>query len=147
MEKIIMKKLLKNKINIIIIIVIFLPYSVFASTIYLETARTEFFVGDTILVDVKVDSENKDINTVEGNISLKYLPDTVVVKDISLSRSSFSLWPNKPSLSEDLKNIFFVGGSLGGLNSKDAILFKIVLDLKKTGQITLNPTDFSIYLN
>ena len=80
-----MKKLLKNKINIIIIIAIFFPYSVFASTIYIQTARTEFFVDDTILIDVKVDSEDKEINTVEGNINLKYLPESILVKDIILS--------------------------------------------------------------
>jgi len=142
-----MKKLLKNKINIIIIIAIFLPHSVFAATIYLETARTEFFVGDTILVDVKVNSENKEINTVEGNVSLTYLPDVVVVKDIILSESSFSLWPNKPSLSEDLKTISFVGGTPLGLKSQNATLFKIVLNLKKVGQVILNPTDTSVYLN
>src|SRR3989344_5865360 len=126
---------------------IFLPYSVFASNVYLETARTEFFVGDTILIDVKVDPEDKEINAVEGKISLDYLPGAVLIRDINLSESSFSLWPNRPSPSEDLKTISFVGGVPGGLKHQDATLFKIALNLKNTGQITLNPADISVYLN
>jgi len=123
------------------------PLSVSASTVYLETAHTDFFVGDTILVDVKVDSKDADINTIEGKISLEYLPDTVVIRDISVSGSSFSLWTNKPSLSEDLKTISFAGGVPGGLQRQDATVFKIALILKNAGQILLNPTDMSVYLN
>ena len=124
-----------------------LPYSVFAASVHLETARTEFFVGDTVSVDVKVDSGGKEINTVEGRVLLDYSPDTVSVKDINLSGSSFSLWPNKPTLSEDLRTVSFVGGVPGGLTSQNATLFKIVLNLKDAGQITLIPTTISVYLN
>jgi len=137
----------KIPLSILVFSAIFLPYSVFASNVYLETAHTEFFVGDTILIYVKVDSKNKEINAVEGNISLYYVPDTVLIKDISFSESSFSLWPNKPSLSEDLKTISFAGGVPSGLQHQDATLFKIALNLKNTGQITLNPTDISVYLH
>lgn len=124
-----------------------LPYSVSASTIYLEAEHAGWYVGDTVLVDVKVDSQNATINTIEGNISLEYPPGAVSIRDLSVSGSAFSLWPTKPSLGEDLKTISFVGGVPSGLQQHDATLFKIALYLKGTGQITLNPTDVSVYLN
>ena len=137
----------KHVLKIIVIFVCFLPYSVLASTVYLETTRTEFFVGDTILVDVKVDSENKEINAIESDISLEYKTDAIVIKDLSLSGSDFSLWPNKPLLSEDLKTISLVGGAPNGLKSQNAKLFTIALNLKKPGQIVLHPKNISVYLN
>lgn len=144
-----MDKLFNKKICFLILAfnALLLPHSAFAANVYLETAHTEFFLGDTVLIDVKIDSENKEINAVEGKISLEYLPDTVLIRDISLSGSSFPLWPGKPSLSEDLKTISFVGGVPSGLTSRDATLFKIALNLKNTGQIILNPADISVYLN
>lgn len=121
--------------------------SAHASSVYLETSRSEFFVGDTILVDVKVSSGDKEINTVEGNIYLDYLSEAVSIKDISLSESALSLWPSKPVLRDDLKTISFVGGSPGGLQEQDATLFRIALNLKGAGQITLNPVGIVVYLN
>lgn len=144
-----MNKLFNTRIPFFILAfgAILLPLSALASTVYLETARTEFFVGDTIFVDVKVDSTERQINTVEGKVLLDYLPGTVLIKDINLSESNFSLWPNKPSLSEDLRTISFAGGIPGGLKREGATLFKIALNLNKTGQITLSPALISVYLN
>ena len=39
------------------------------------------------------------------------------------------------------------GGPRGVFNSKDAVIFNIVLQLQKAGQITLAPDNFSVYLN
>lgn len=124
-----------------------LPHSVFASTIYVDTNRSDFFVGDTILFSVRVNSENKDINTVEGEVLLDYATDAVSLTDINTSGSKFSLWPNKPFPSENNSSIYFVGGSPGGFISEDAIVFNLVLKLQETGQITLSPNNIGVYLN
>ena len=137
----------KIQLSILIFGALLLPYSAFASTVHLETSHTDFFVGDTILVNVKVDTKDADINAVEGRISLEYQHDTVVVQDISVSESSFSVWPTKPSPGEDLTTITFAGGAPGGIPRQDAIVFKIALTLKNVGQIILKPTDMSVYLN
>ena len=55
--------LTSNGIYIILVFsAIFLPYSVFASNVYIDTSHPDFFVGDTIMFSVRVDSENKNIN-------------------------------------------------------------------------------------
>ncbi len=132
---------------LLIIGVLFVPHSVFASTVYIDTNHSEFFVGDTILFSVRIDSESKDINAVEGEILLDHAADAVSLTDINISGSPFSLWPSKPLPSERNTRVSFVGGSPGGLVSKDAIVFNVVLKLEKTGQIALSPNNIEVYLN
>ena len=126
---------------------IFLPCSVFASTVYVTTDHSDFFTGDTIMLNVRVDSENKSINAIEGNVLLNYSTESVSLIDINTSGSKFSLWPSKPLPSVDNTSISFAGGSPGGFNSKEAIVFNIVLKLQKAGQISLTPNNLSVYLN
>src|SRR3989344_8775839 len=123
------------------------PLFVFASNVYIDTSHSNFFVGDTIILSVRVDSENKNINVVEGSVLLDYLAESVSLIDINTADSKFSLWPGKPLPSESNTSISFAGGSPGGLNSKDAIIFNIVLKLQKVGQVTLTPNNFSVYLH
>lgn len=149
MEQIIVGVLFNNKIKLFILAcsAVLLPHSVFASTIYVDTKHSEFFVGDTILFSVRVDSENKDINTVEGEVLLDYLADTASLADINTAGSQFALWPSKPFPSENNTSVSFVGGSPGGFISKDAIVFNFVMKLRETGQITLSPNNIGVYLN
>jgi hypothetical protein len=153
MEEIDMKNYsrLRNKgysIFTLIISVVCLPHSVFASNFYLETEHTQFFVGDTVLVDVKIDSEGKKINAAEGRISIQYPQDALRIKDINVSGSSFSLWPDKPSfLSEEATTISFAGGIPSGLKQQGATVFKFALNFKDVGDITLTPEDISVYLH
>ncbi len=126
---------------------IFLPSSVLASSVYIDTNHSEFFVGDTILVSVHVDSESKNINAVEGEVLLDHAADAFSLTDINTSGSQFSLWPIKPLPSEHNARISFAGGAPGGFVSKDAIVFNIVLKLQKAGQIALSPNNIEVYLN
>ena len=142
-------KIISNKkiYSILIFSAIFLPYSVFASNVYIDTNRPDFFVGDTIMFSVRVDSGNKNINAVEGNVLLGYTIDSVALIDINTSGSEFSIWPSRPLPSVNNTDISFSGGIPGGLNSNDAIVFNIVLKLQKVGPIILTPNNFFVYLN
>src|SRR3989344_8686064 len=113
----------KNIYFILAFSAIFLPCSVFASNIYIDTSHPDFYLGDTILFSVRVDSLNKNINAVEGSVRLDYLAESVSLIDINTSGSQFSLWPLKPLPSEGNTSISFAGGSPLGLNFKDAIIF------------------------
>lgn len=144
-----MSKLFSKKVYFYLLALsaLLLPHAVFASTVYLDTDRSNFFVGDTVLVKVHVNSESKNINIVEGEVFLDYPAGAVSFIDLNTAGSKFSLWPSKPFPSEDNTSISFVGGAPGGLTSKDAIVFNIVLKLQKAGQITLSPKNIGVYLN
>jgi hypothetical protein len=137
----------KIKLFLLACSAVFLPHLVFASTLYVGTDHSDVFVGDTILFSVRIDSENRDINAVEGEVALDYSADAASLADINTAGSKFSLWPAKPSPSENNTSISFVGGSPGGLITKDAIVFSFVLKLQKSGQITLSPKNIGVYLN
>jgi len=166
MEKIIVKskgKMQKSKLQIkiqnkkdlnfrlrfcfLIIGMLFLPGSVFASNVYIDTSHSSFFVGDTIMFSVRIDSLSKDINAVEGEVLLDHAVDTVSLNSINTSGSLFSLWASRPLPSERNTRISFAGGSPGGLIAKDATIFNIVLKLEKTGQVALSLNNIGVYLN
>jgi hypothetical protein len=149
MEKIGMNNFFNKKTCFIILAcgAVWLPHSVFASTAYIQTNHSEFFVGDTILFSVRINSENKDINAVEGNVLLGSSAEMASLTDINTSGSEFSLWPGKPFPSENNASISFTGGSPGGLLAEDAIVFNFVLKLKEAGQLTLSPSNIGVYLH
>ncbi len=144
----IMANILKNTTHTLLLLTLtLLPSFVSASNIYIDTNHSEFYVGDTIVFNVRVDSQNKNINTIEGNILLEYSPESVSIQNLNLSESALSLWPQKPTPSEDSKIVSFSGGTPKGFNSTNALVFKVVLNFKKAGEITLTPSGVSVYLN
>jgi hypothetical protein len=147
-EKMIMK-LVRNKklLYALAFSALFLPCTTLASSVYVDTSHPDFFVGDTILFSVRVDSENKDVNVVEGSVLLDYPAGSVSLVGINVSGSKFPLWPGKPFPLENNTGISFAGGSPGGLNSKDAVVFNFVLKLQEAGKVTLTPSNLSVYLH
>lgn len=123
------------------------PVSASAAAVHLETAKTALSVGDTVIITVKIDAGGTTINTVEGNILFKSPTINLAVQEFSLANSAFGLWPRTPSLSTDAKVVSFVGGVPGGFNIEGATLFKIIVEAKKEGTITISPEDFVAYVN
>lgn len=143
-----MKKLpYKNIIKFIAGILIYLPCSVFAASISIEAEHSSFHVGDTIIFSVLIDSEKKEINTIEGSILLDHPPEIASLVDVNVSNSGFSVWPNKPLPTDDNTKIYFTGGIPRGLNNEHAIVFNLVLRLQEVGQIILKPDNINVYLN
>jgi len=142
-------KILSNKKIFFILLfgALFLPYSVSASSVYIDAGHRDFFVGDTILFSVRVDSEGRNINAAEGDILLDHEAGSVSLTDINTSGSIFSLWLRKPLPSERTTHVSFAGGSPGGFVSEDAIIFNLVLKLNKTGQVALSPRNIGVYIH
>jgi len=135
-----------KKIFVIAFLVLF-PALSYASTIYFEVSNSHPAIGDIVTVNVKLDTESKQINLVEGNINLNTFENNYEVKDVVYEDSVLTLWPNKPLFSKVGDVISFTGGQPGGFNSSNALLFRIVLTTKKTGEIVLIPKNINAYLN
>lgn len=123
------------------------PSSASAATAYVETSRESISVGDTAIVTVKVNTEGATPNTVEGEVSIKSSSDNLVVQEFSLANSAFGLWPRTPSLSKDGHTVSFVGGVPGGFSIEGATLFKIIVEARKEGTVTIAPQNFSVFAN
>ena len=125
---------------------ILLPKISFAATIT-ASSTSSIFAGDTSVIDVYLNTENQDINSIDGSISLKDdHGGNFEVKDISLVNSSFTMWPRKPSL-EDGHKIYFVGGIPGGVKGDRLLLFKIIVKVNESGNFSINPNGLVAYLN
>lgn len=142
-----MKKYINYKYIVLAVLFSILPASASAATVYLETSRDTVSVGDTAIVAVKINADGAVLNTVEGEIALKSPSLNVIVQEFSLANSSFGLWPRTPSLSNDAKTVSFVGGVPGGFSIEGATLFKMVVEARKEGAMTISPQNISVYLN
>lgn len=125
------------------------PASASAATVYLEASRNTVSVGDTAIVTVKINADGAVLNTVDGEVVLRGsgAGGNLVVQEFSLANSSFGLWPRTPSLSTDGRRIAFVGGVPGGFSIEGATLFKIIVDAKKEGVMTISPENISVFAN
>lgn len=121
--------------------------NIFAANIFLESSKSNISVGDTVIVSAKINSEGVTINTIEGDIVFKTGGNNIIVQEFSLANSSFGLWPKTPSLSKDGQVISFVGGVPGGFNIEGATIFKIILEAKKEGTITISPQNIIAFAN
>ncbi len=130
----------------IITIFVFSPYFAQAASIYFETTQKDIRVGDTFIINVKIDSDKVNINSVDGNIYLE-TDNNIVVKDFNLANSVFKMWLQKPVLSGDKKSISFVGGIPGGFNDDKVTLFNIIVEAKKEGEINLTTNNVAVYAN
>lgn len=135
------------KFIVIVAIGLVLPQFASAATVYLEASRNTLSVGDTAVVAVKINADGGVINTIEGDVALNSLANNAVVQEFSLANSSFGLWPRTPSLSADGKIISFVGGVPGGFSIEGATVFKIILEARKPGRVTISPKNISVYQN
>ena len=141
-----MKKILWQFIMIYLFIW-FIPSIVLAANLYFDSSKDTFSVGDSFVVNVKIDSPEISINSAEAEIRLENNDGILEIKDLNVAKSIFSLWPKAPIVSNDNKIISFVGGVPGGVKPNKADLFNIVFEAKKAGEIKINPNNLSIYAN
>lgn len=142
-----MKKLFFGKYLVVFSVLSFFPSLVSASNIYFETAKNPVYAGDTFILEVKMDSKEASINSIEGDVEIDSIDNNFVVNDFSLSKSIFTLWPQTPSLSEDGRTVSFVGGVPEGFNSNGVTLFNIVIETNKEGNINISPKNIAVYAN
>lgn len=141
-----MKNLKYNLIIILLLSVILIPNKIFAAKI--SASSTDMISsGDTSIINLFLDTEGEQINSVDGTIIL--LDEgggNFEVKDLSITNSVFGMWPNKPSLEEGHK-IKFVGGVVGGVKGDHLLLFKMIVKINQSGNFSIIPDVVTAYLN
>ena len=138
----------------IILFVILMVASVFVDPAFASAATVKTYIPqnnigakDVFVVDVIADTQNVSINTIEGSITLSTKNNIPIeVRDLSIAGSAFSLWPKKPSLSENGKTVSFIAGAPGGLNGDAVHVFKIVVSVSKSTTLQFSG-NIQTYLN
>jgi len=150
MQSIINIKFMKKYLILSLVVFMFagfLPSVASAANVYFEVTKNEVSVGDTFIISAKIDAQKTKINSVEGDIVFENNNENLVVNDFSLAKSIFSLWPRTPSLSKDGNTISFVGGVPGGFDTEKMILFNIVVEANKEGNIKISGKDIAVFGN
>ncbi len=122
------------------------PQIVLAATASIRAENPTLAVGDTALVSVHFDTQGKRPNTIEGDINISVGADHISITEFTLAASSLRYWLKTPSLDSKSK-ISFVGGTPGGFNTKDGLLFKIVFTADSVGDVTITPENIKAYDN
>jgi hypothetical protein len=95
-----------------IFIFIFIPLVAKGAILYFEQSKGEYHLGDTFIVDLRIDTEGECINTVKAIIS--FPKDLLEAKDFSTGNSILNLWIENPKIDQKEGLISFVGGIPGG---------------------------------
>ena len=114
------------------------PLAVMAqnASLYLSPSTGTYTVGNTFLVQVKVNSGGVAINAAEG--TLIFDPDKLEVVKISKTNSIFSLWVKEPTFSNSLGTIEFAGGKPSpGFTGAAGTILNITFKAKTSGTANL----------
>lgn len=125
---------------------VLIPQLASAATVYLTVDDPAIAVGDTILVNLVMDTLDKNPNVVEGDVLIKDGAKNINISEFSLADSVLTHWPKTPFLESDSK-ISFTGGVPGGFSKKSGLLFKIVVLAKEEGQVVFLPANMKAYSN
>ncbi|PIS22373.1 hypothetical protein COT50_02310 [candidate division WWE3 bacterium CG08_land_8_20_14_0_20_41_10] len=97
---------------LIIFFSLFIPFSGWAAVLYLEPAEGNYYHGDTFITNLRVDTENECINTIEAN--LNFSQDALETVDFSQGNSILTLWLKPPIIEQKSGLVSFIGGIPGG---------------------------------
>ncbi|MFH2018637.1 MAG: cohesin domain-containing protein [bacterium] len=108
---------------------IILASPVSAAILSFSADTNDLYVGDQFEVRAYLNSENENINAVEGNIS--YPAELLSLLDVSIGDSLINFWLEKPIISAS--PIVFSGITPGGFSEKTGYLFSMIFETKKGG--------------
>jgi len=109
------------------------PSGVMAATLYLIPQSQTVYQGDSFIAEIRLDTENKEINTVK--VDLKFPSNLLEVVDINKGGSILTLWPQEPAVSNG--ELSFIGGVPGGFKG-DGIIGKIIFQGKEISKPKVN---------
>ncbi len=139
-----LRRSLMFTITIILFFISFsFPTIVNAARLYFETGKTEVGIGQETEITLYVDSDEKTINALEGEINI---PNYLSVESIRDGDSIIAFWGERPYLQNNQK-IIFSGVVPGGWKGSKAKLFSIIAKTKNEGTGTFSISNAKVLLN
>lgn len=131
-------------LKIVVVMLFFLaPFKVSAATLYFNSPKTDYVVGEQFTANILVDSLSEGINAFEGR--LVFPADLVEVKDIFTGNSVINLWVEPPQIKNN--EIKFSGIVPGGYQGDKGLIFSTVFLVKAPGRGTIELADYKLLLN
>lgn len=121
-----------------------LPLAGQAVGVFLNSENQEMKMGDEFKVDFFLNTENKDINALEGEIIFpNYLLE---LKEIRDGNSIINFWIERPKINEEGK-VVFSGIIPGGYSGKKGLIFSAIFLAKNKGENIIKINNFKVLLN
>lgn len=136
-----MKKISFIATSVLVGLLVWIPLRASALNFIVETPQDIVRAGDTVLVKIRIDTGDKEINALEGELRVS---GPAKIKSVSTAGSIFSLWPTRPSINNNV--ISFAGGSPSSTFGRDLNLFTILLSLTDSGPVTIESSNLIGYL-
>lgn len=102
-----------------------------AAQMYLILDKESPRIGETLNVDLKIDSEGTGINAAEA--VLQFPKNILEAKSISKDNSVFNFWLEEPAFSNEEGKINFIGGTTSGVSGASLHVLRIVFVVKGGG--------------
>ncbi len=138
-------------INVVFLAAVFyilVPAKTFAALGTFTSDISEANIGDQVQVDFFMDTEDQEINAVEGKVSF---PSALFeFEEVREGNSLVNFWVDKPALIEpcsSLCGVSFSGIIPGGYNSKRGLLFSFVLKAIAEGEGRIGAQSLRALLN
>ncbi len=116
-----------------------------AATLYLNSSKTSYRVGDSFQVSLGINTEGKSINTISGKVVVPL--DKFQIADLRYGNSILTLWVDRPAIDYAAGTIAFGGGVPGGYGGSSGPILNFVLKAKKTGSAVVGLKDMEVLLN
>lgn len=126
----------KTSLIIFLGIIFFFPFKVEAAKLYLEPVQSEYYLGNTVIVEARLDVEGECVNVVKADLG--FSKDNLEAVDFSRGNSILSIWVKEPVIEQELGLVSFIGGIPGGFcgimpgdPGKSNLLGRIIFQVKQ----------------
>lgn len=136
-----MKKLLKF---FIIVAILIFSQNAFASVVDLSVDKSAITVGTLSNLEIKLDTQNNLVNTIEGDFV--YDNKLLKVEQINTGSSFVSFWIDKP-VDNGSGTVHFSGVIPGGISITNGTIFSLILRGKSEGNTSLKLSNVNLFLN
>lgn len=139
-----MTKIPKLKIFFISCCLLFAAVPVFAAEVSVESKTQEVAVDEQFQVDVLLNTQNEEINAVEGKVI--FPRDLLELKEIRDGATIVNFWIERPKVRSD-NQIIFSGIIPGGYQETKGFLFSVVFQARASGSGAIEIRDTKVLLN
>ncbi len=143
------KKLLKIVLGFAVFIGVLFAFFFFGGVRPANAAVLQLFpdkgtaaIGDTVQVDVRIDSEGVSVNAAEAVIQF---PNNILeVTSVSKTSSLFNFWLKEPVFSNGNGTISFIGGSSAGFSGASLQILRVTFKVKGAGESKVDFSDGAV---
>ena len=144
--QLISKNSLRVSIFVFLVVAFFVPQISKAARLYITPATGVFPVGETVTVNVGIDTQGKEINALD--LKLNFPADKIQLVSPNTSVSLIDVWASQPKYNNRSGEIVLQGGIPNGVITSGALITELTFRVRSTGQAFVTfSSESNVFLN